>query len=185
MGHASVGGRLKSKNAVVAKLEAGNAKLGGMRLLLPIDDRCLAPVEVIGITFGSSYRNGMLLKVVPVGGDGELRIDPADLIDDTPKSRSLYLRKSAAMDAADGFRREADSDRKRRDWILRRREAMSPTQRKRFDSAAQDHFGEGVDMVKGITKASGEWDLKRIAERCIKVSFDLDIGDTNGDTDLE
>ena len=178
---ATVRAKLKSRNALVARLEAGNAKVAGMRLLLPVDDRLLVPVEVVGVTFGSGYRGGMLLKVAPVGGVGETAVDAMDLIDDAPKARGLYLRKSQAKDAFDDFQR-GRSDRERRDWILRRRESMTAAQRKRFDEASGDHFGEKVDMVKGITKAQGEYDLRRIAERAIREAFDLD---RNDDYELE
>lgn len=166
--------RLKSRNALVAKLEAGNAKVAGMRLLLPVEDMMLVPVEVVGITFGSDYRGGMLLKVTPVGGSGEYAADAMVLVDDTPAARDLYARKSSAKDAYDDFRRAGDSDRKRRDWVLRCRDRMTPAQRKRFDATATNHFGEGVDMVKGIQKSQGEWDLKRIAESAIRHAHDLE-----------
>lgn len=176
---ATVRHRVKSRNALMARLEAGNAKVAGMRLLLPVEDRLLVPVEVVGITFGSGYRGGMLLKVAPVGGVGEYAAEATALVDDTPATRELYLRKSLAKDAYEEYQR-GRSDRERRDWILRQREKMTAVQRKRFDATAGDHFGNGADMVKGVTKSQGEYDLRRLAERAIQHAFDLDDG-----TDVE
>lgn len=177
---AFVRNRVGSKNALMKRLEAGNAKVAGMRLLLPVEDSLLVPVEVVGITFGSGYRGGMLLKVSPVGGVGEYSADATALVDDTPAARDLYRRKSEAKGAYDDYQR-GRSDRERRDWILRRRESMTAAQRKRFDATAGDHFGNGADMVKGITKAQGEYDLKRLAERAIQFAYDLDGGDVETD----
>lgn len=180
---ANVRAKVKSRNAVTARLEGGNAKVAGMRLLLPVEDRLLVPVEVVGLTFNANYRGGMLLKVTPVGGCGEYPADATDLIDDTPAARTLYLSKSQAQAAFDDFMR-LRSDRERRDWILRKRDAMTPAQRKRFDASAENHFGKGVDMVKGVGKAQGEYDLKRIAERATTTLFDLDDSGI-GETDLD
>lgn len=154
-------------------MSKGSGNIKGIKLCASVDDCALIPVEVIGVAFsGGGYRTGVHVTVRPIGGHGELTMDPLSLIDDTDAARDLFRRKSEAATACRLYG-DVKSDRERKTKLLDMRESLTAEQKKIFDEAAEDRFGKGADMVKSIGKASGDWELRHLFQRCVKIKFDV------------
>lgn len=161
-------------NALVKKLESGNGSIKKMKLLLPIEEEALIPVEVVGIAFHTIAANGVAVLVRPIGGYGTLSVSATTLLDDTAEARRLYT----ALSEAAEYRRnhtpkDSSSDKAWREAIVRERAAMTDRQRKAFDASAKKHFREDVDMLAGIKQASS-WTLKEVFKHAVVVRFGVD-----------
>lgn len=166
-------GTIASGNAVTRKLEKGNGSVKGLRLMAAVDDVALIPVEVVGVAFsGGSYRSGVHVKVVPIGGHGMLTLDPLSLIDDTDSARDLFRRKAECAATIRLFG-ETKCDRQRRTKLLDLRAQLTESQKLRFDATAEDRFGKGADMVKNISKCNGEYELRKLFTTCANIYFGL------------
>ncbi len=165
--------KINNTNEVTRRLSQGRGNIKGIKLCASVDDVALIPVEVLGVSFAGGNRTGVMIHVAPIGGHGRLTMDPQSLIDDTEKARDLFRRKSECSEAYQEYR-SVRNDRERRARLLDLREKLSPKDKATFDAMAEDQFGKGVDMVKAIGKASGEYQLNQLYQKCVKLSFKID-----------
>jgi hypothetical protein len=164
----------RQRNAVVLRLEAGDGSIAGMKMFVPIEERCLVAVEVIGIDFRGFANNGVVVLAKPIRGHGTLSVSAMLLVDCTKEAIALYERKSkAAQYLAKNTLKESSSDKTWRDAVVHVRSSMSAEQRKRFDSTAPRFFREGVDMLAGI-KQHSSYTLKQVYEEAVWHLFDVE-----------
>lgn len=169
---------LSLTNALVRKLESGNGSIKNMRLLLPIDDECLVPVVVVGISFNGYARSGVAVLVRPADGYGTLSVGATNLLDDTKAARALYTAKAGC---AEYLRNHTPGQRTSlkgwREAVIRERLSLNDKQRKTFDALAPTYCRD-CDILKGIADAS-EYTLGRLFEVAVKIRFG--IGDDQKD----
>jgi len=163
-------------NAVVRKLEAGNGSVKGMKLLVPVENEALFPVEVVGIGFGRYGPDGVVVLVKPIAGSGTLAVNATELLDDTKQARAEYAAKSQAAEYLRANRpKESASDKTWRAAVMHERGLMPDQQRKRFDATASQRFREGSEMVASIKTATA-WELKEVYTTAVTIRFDADRG---------
>jgi len=165
----------KYMNKVCSKLEKGNGSIKGMKILYPLENRCLIEVTVVGIDFSCSGYNSVSVTIEPAFGVGSLVVDATSLIDDRKIARELYFRKNEATCFAKVNQLSTNSDKNWRALVSRHRAKLEEGQIKKFDKLVVKRL---VD--KTIAKAS-EWELKEVWNDLITVKFNLDEDDQIAD----
>ena len=165
----------KYRNKVCSKLEKGNGSISGMKMLYPLENRCLIEVTVVGIDFDGWSRRGVTVEIRPVHGVGDLCVEAQELIDNTQKAKDLYFRKSKATHFAEDNKLSTNSDKNWRALVTRQRANLTTTERAKFDKLVEKRL---VD--KKIAKAS-EWELRQVWNDLITVKFRLDEDDKIAD----
>ena len=155
------------RNSVVQRLAAGDGSIAGMKVCVPIEDRCLMAVEVVGIDFAGFAKNGVAVLVKPIRGFGTLSVPAVSLVDQTREAMALYQQKSeAAQYLAKNTPKDSSGDKVWREAVVYVRSRMKEAQRKRFDATAPMFFREGTDMMAGI-KSESSYTLKRVYEEAV------------------
>lgn len=154
-------------NRLCTRLSKGDGNIAGMKMLLPVKNTALAEVEVVGIAFGHSCRDGVAVMVRPIHGAGEASVDATDLLDNTKVSRELYFRKAEAQRFVDGNELRNNSDRNWRSLVLRERGKLTSEQLTCFDARANKLLGG-----KAIAKSSA-YEIRPLWSELVDIKFDL------------